>query len=155
MKAHSKDVKIAIQLQRTLAEWQKLHPQDSDAQACSKSKKLVGPILDTHLAEKKTSRKKAVVSKKQKAQISRIRKAISDGDIPPFRKRLFEVLRESDPEGVQLEQVLEALKKKGWAPASKSDQNARTYICAVAGQDNRIVRVSRGVYRLRPRYYKA
>lgn len=74
--------------------------------------------------------------------------------MPPFQQRLFEVLQESDQVGVSLEHILDSMKKKGWAPASKSDQNARTYICAVAGKDNRIVRVERGTYRLRSKYYK-
>lgn len=140
----TKEVRAATQLRDALKKWKALHPKDSDAVACSKANQVL----------KSKERRKPNITKRQRSQISKVQRAVFGGDIPPFQERVFLVLKKAGEAGGTLAWILDQLKAKDWAPASQTDENARTYICAVVGKDTRIVRIASATYRVRPRYLK-
>ncbi len=80
-----------------------------------------------------------------KKRISKARKAVAQGKLPPLKVRIKKVMGDKD---MEVKVVIAELDKKGWLPESN---DISTYISfMLSSLKNDFVRIKRGVYKVKP-----
>lgn len=117
-------------------------PKKKAAAAASAPKKAAAKVKAApKKAATKGAAKKAAAA--NSAKISRTRKAVADGKLPPLKERIRQVMGSKE---MEVKEIIVELDKKGWLPESKDNSTYMSYMLSSSKED--FERVSRGKYKV-------
>lgn len=135
---------VAVQLQVALTAWHELYPDDTDADACDASMKIVEEDVDGILSNREEAptvvETPAVETRGTAAQNPKDRFGLASGT---FRDHIIEVAI-AHPEGFDIATIIEEAQAKGWRHV-----DPRPYATLQVTQLARmglLTRIGRGVY---------